>query len=215
MSSHVIHRLIAHWGLLAVLAATGGQALFLPIPGSTVVIAVAVYAASGHGLGPVGVFAAATLGASAGGMLGFALGRWRGPAVLGRLARLARQPPARVHRLTGALDRHAVIALLAARWFTGTRNLAGIASGTSAMSFVRFSLLTVLAAAVWAGITTVEFFVFGGVFLAAPTWLQGLVVLLGLALSGVGLARLRGRDRRGRRAGGLEPTVDPGVTGPL
>jgi membrane protein DedA with SNARE-associated domain len=211
VSSHFIHHLIARWGLLAVAAATGGQALFLPIPGSTVVIAAALYAAAGHGLGPLGVFAAATAGASGGGMLGFALGRWRGPAVLGRLARIARQPPGRVARLTGTLDRHALIALLGARWFTGTRNLAGIVSGTSEMSFVRFSLITVLAAAVWAAITTAEFYFFGGVFLAAPTWLQALVVLLGLGLLTFGLTRLR---RRGRRAADPGPAVDPGLAGP-
>jgi membrane protein DedA with SNARE-associated domain len=196
VSSHEIHHLLHQYGLITVFLATFGQALFLPIPGSTVVIAAAIYAASSHGLPIWGVLVVATLGVSAGGLAGFGLGRWRGEWVLLRLARVARQPPERVHRLRLALDRHAVWALLAARWFTGTRNLAGIASGASAMTLRRFTLLTVVSALIWSTITSFEFFFFGSIFIGAPLWVKVLLVIGGIASSVAVVWVLRRRARR-------------------
>ncbi len=51
-------------------------------------------------------------------------GEW----ILLKRARALRPPRASAGTAPGALDFHAVIALIAARWFTGARNLAGIAS---------------------------------------------------------------------------------------
>ena len=200
MSSHEIHHLLHLYGLATVFVAVFGQALFLPIPGSTVVIAAAVYAASSHGFPLLGVIASATAGVTLGGLAGFALGRWRGVWALERLGRLLRQPPERVRRLRAALDRHAVLALFAARWFTGTRNLAGIASGASAMSPLRFGVISLCAALLWATLTGCEFYFFGGVLLGAPTWLQVLLVVggigLGLLVAGLVRRRVRAGDRR-------------------
>ena len=182
-------------------AATFGQALFLPIPGSTVVVAAAVYAASPHGLPILGVLVAAVLGVSGGGLAGFALGRWRGEWLLLRLARLARQHPDRVQRLRQALDRHAALALIGARWFTGTRNLAGIAAGASPMRLGRFAALTLGAAVLWATITCAEFYFFGGLFLAAPLWVKVALVAATLAGALLVLRFLRRRQLASRPMG--------------
>jgi membrane protein DedA with SNARE-associated domain len=197
VSSHEINHLLHQYGLITVFAATFGQALFLPIPGSTFVIAAAVYAATDHGLPIAGVLIAATLGVSAGGLGGFAIGRWRGEWVLLGLARRLRQPPERVQSLRQALDRHAVIALLAARWFTGSRNLAGIASGASAMTLARFALITGVSALIWATITSFEFYFFGSLFLAAATWLKAVIVVAGILSSFLVLQLVRRRARAG------------------
>jgi membrane protein DedA with SNARE-associated domain len=204
VSSHTIHHLLHQYGLITVFLATFGQALCLPIPGSTVVIAAAIYAASAHGLPIEGVLVVATAGVTLGGLAGFALGRWRGEWVLLRFARLIRQPPERVHRLRQALDRHAIPALLAARWFTGTRNLAGIASGASAMSLLRFSTLTFISALIWATITSFEFYFFGGLFIGAPTWVKLVLILGGIASS---LAVVEVLRRRARNSSGPETAV--------
>jgi membrane protein DedA with SNARE-associated domain len=195
VSSHTIHHLLHQFGLVTVFLAVFAQALCLPVPGSTVVIAAAVYAASSHGLPIAGVLIVATLGVTAGGLAGFAIGRWRGEWVLLKLARLTRQPPDRVHRLRQSLDRHAVLALLAARWFTGTRNLAGIASGASAMTLTRFGLLSFISALIWATVTSFEFYFFGGIFLGAPTWVKALLIAGSVAGSVAVIQVLRHRHR--------------------
>jgi membrane protein DedA with SNARE-associated domain len=195
VSSHEIHHLLHQYGLLTVFLATAGQAFCLPIPGSTVVIAASIYAAGAHGLPILGVLVTATLGVTAGGLAGFGIGRWRGEWVLLRFGRLLRQPPERIHRLRRGLDRHGVIALLAARWFTGTRNLAGIASGASAMGLGRFSALTFGSALIWASITSFEFYFFGGLFLGAPTWVKALLIVASIAASAAVVGVLRRRQR--------------------
>jgi membrane protein DedA with SNARE-associated domain len=194
VSSHEIHHLLHQCGLITVFLATFGQALCLPIPGSTVVIAAAIYAASAHGLPIEGVLVVATAGVTLGGLAGFSIGRWRGEWVLTSLARLTRQPPERVHRLQRALDRHATPALLAARWFTGTRNLAGIASGASSMSLARFSTLTAVSALIWATITSFEFYCFGSLFIGAPAWVKALLILGSIASSVAVVQLLRRRS---------------------
>jgi membrane protein DedA with SNARE-associated domain len=193
VSSQEIHHLLDHYGLITVFLAVFGQALFLPIPGSTVLIAAAVYAASGHGPGISAVIATASAGVTLGGVAGFGIGRWRGEWALLRLGRLLRQPTDRIQRLRRGLDRHAGVALIAARWFTGTRNLAGIAAGASAIRPARFGAISLIAAVIWATVTALEFYFFGGLLLGAPTWLQVLVIILGLGLAVAGLALLRRR----------------------
>jgi membrane protein DedA with SNARE-associated domain len=197
VSSHEIHHLLHVYGLIAVFGAVFLQALCLPIPGSTVVIAAAIYAASAHGLPLAAILVTATAGVTLGGLAGFALGRWRGEWVLRRFGRLLRQPPERIERLRVGLDRHAVVALLAARWFTGARNLVGIASGASAMSLARFSTLTFVSALIWATVTCFEFYFFGGLFIGAPTWVKLLLIAGSIVLSVLVFNLVR---RRGRRA---------------
>ncbi|MBO0767871.1 MAG: VTT domain-containing protein [Solirubrobacterales bacterium] len=180
MSSHEIHQLLHQYGLIAVFLAVALQAFWLPIPGSTVVIVAATYAASRHDFPIVGVIVVAALGVLTGTLGGFALGRWRGEWALLKLARLLRQPPERVQWLREQLDRRAVIALFLSRWFTGTRNAAGIAAGASGMGLARFTSISAGAALLWAAITGVEFYYFGGVFFSLPTWLKITVVGVGV-----------------------------------
>jgi membrane protein DedA with SNARE-associated domain len=196
VSSHQVHQLLHHYGLITVFLAAGGQALCLPIPGSTFVIAAAVYAAANHGLPITGVLIAAALGIEAGSLGGFVIGRWRGEWLLLKLGGRLRQSPERIHRLRRTLDRHAVIALIGARWFTGTRNLAAIASGASAMSVGRFAVITLIAALLWSIITSLEFYFFGSLFLGAPTWLKVLIVLAGILGTGLTLALVHRRAGR-------------------
>lgn len=191
MSSHEIHHLLHHYGLLTAFAAVALQALGLPVPGGTFLVAAAVFAATAHGFSLVAVILVGALGALAGGTLGFLLGRWRGERVLLALGRLVRQKPERVQALRAQLDAHAVIALFLSRFITGARNLAGLASGASGMSFARFLAIAAAAATVWSAVVSVEYYFFGGAFLGAATWLQVLLVIAGIAATVLSLGLLR------------------------
>ena len=66
MGSLDVQHLVHEYGCLLVFVAVALQALGLPVPGTTVLIAAALYAAAENGLPIVGVIAAGGIGALAG-----------------------------------------------------------------------------------------------------------------------------------------------------
>ena len=198
MSSHEIHHLLHVYGLATVFVVVAAQAFWIPLPGSTALIAASVYAASQHGFPIVAVILVGAGGAVVGGLAGYALGAWRGEWALRRVAKLLRQRPDRVDWLQAKLDQHAVIALFVARWVTGARNGAGIACGASGMRLTKFAAITTASALLWATVTGLEFYFFGSVILSAPTWLQALVVIGGLVIAAVIFNRIRRASLRGQ-----------------
>ena len=191
LSAHEITHLIHAYGLVVVFLATGLQALGLPIPGGTALVVAGIDASTKHGLPVVGVVIAGALGALIGGTAGFALGRWRGEAILLRLGRLFRQKPERVQSFREDFQRHAIAPLFIARFITAVRNLAGLLAGSSGMALFPFVLVTAAAAIVWSTVITLEYYFAGHVILGAPTWLQILLIIVGLVATVVSFRLLR------------------------
>lgn len=193
MSSHEIAHLLHQYGLGLVFAVVGSQALGAPLPGTTVLIAAAVYAGTTHGLPIVGVIAAGAVGAVAGTSAGFMLGRWRGESVLLWVARRLRQRPDRVQRLRAELALHGGAWLFVGRFISGLRNVTGLLAGSSAMSVTRFLLITVAAALVWATTNALGYYWFGHALAGADTWVQVVLICAGLGWIAVSLNLLRRR----------------------
>lgn len=177
-------------------AIVGLQALGAPLPGTTAVIAAALYAATSHGLPIVGVIAAGALGALAGTSAGFALGRWGGEELLLRVARRLRQSPDRVQALRSELAVHGGAWLLVGRFITGLRNVVGLLAGASGMPLKRFLPLSAAAATTWALVSALQYYWFGHALAAASTWLQIVLVCGGLGWMLVSLNLLRRRALR-------------------
>ena len=87
MSADTIHGLLHHYGYLFVFLLLLTEAIGLPVPGETVMVAAALYAASTHRLGLAPLLAAAFAGTVAGGMIGYVLGRRFGAPLLLRYGR--------------------------------------------------------------------------------------------------------------------------------
>jgi len=204
MSSHHIHHLLDVYGLAVVFVALGLQALCLPVPGGTVLAAAAVYASSGHGLSLAGVLVAGALGGFSGMALAFLLGRWRGVEVLLRVGRIARQRPERIEELRQRFAENAVLVLFVGRFITGVRNVIGLAAGTSGMPAAKFVIVSAAAATLSSAIISVEYYFFGHTFLGAATWIQVLLVVIGIVATVVML----GMARKGARP------APPGSTQP-
>jgi membrane protein DedA with SNARE-associated domain len=198
VSSHTITHLIHSYGLIVVFLATGLQAVCLPVPGGTALVAAGIDASTKHGLPVVWVIVAGALGALAGTMIGFALGRWRGDRVLVRLGRLARQKPERVEELRGWFQKHAVAPLFIARFITGTRNVAGLVAGATAIPLLRVLLVSAVACLAWSALITLEYYFAGHVILGAPTWLQITLIVVGIVSAVVLLGLLRTETITGR-----------------
>jgi membrane protein DedA with SNARE-associated domain len=181
MSGHEIQQLLHEFGLGVVFAVVALQALGAPLPGTTVLVAAAVYASTSHGLPIVGVIAVGALGAIAGTSVGFAVGRWRGEPILTWVGGRLRQSPERVDRLRREFAAHGGAWLFWGRFISGVRNVTGLLAGASAMPLRRFLPVAAAAALAWATINALEYYWFGRALAAADTWVQVLLVAGGLA----------------------------------
>jgi membrane protein DedA with SNARE-associated domain len=202
VGEHEITQLLHEYGCLLVFVIVALQAVGAPLPGTTVLIAAAVYAGTAHGLPIAGVIAAGALGALAGTSAGFALGRWGGERLLLRVGARLRQSPERVAQLRNEFAAHGAAFLFIGRFITGVRNVIGLVAGASGMALSRFLPVTAAAATVWALVNALEYYWFGHALAGASTWVQILLVCAGLVWMIVSLRVLRCRAlRRIERAG--------------
>lgn len=210
MSGHEIQQLLHEYGLGVVFLVVALQALGAPLPGTTVLIAAAVYASASHGLPIVGVIAAGAAGALAGTCIGFAVGRWRGERILVWVGGRLRQSRERVQRLRMDFAAHGGAWLFFGRFISGVRNVTGLLAGGSAMPFKRFLPISAAAALAWASINALEYYWFGRALAAADTWVQVLLVIAGLAwlVFTLRLLRRRARRRLGETPEAPAPMID-------
>jgi membrane protein DedA with SNARE-associated domain len=196
MSGHEIQHLLHAYGLGVVFAVVTLQALGAPLPGTTVLIAAAVYASTSHGVPIVGVIAAGAIGALAGTSIGFAIGRWQGERILVWAGRRLRQSPERIQRLRREFAGHGTSWLFFGRFISGVRNVTGLLAGASAMPVRHFLPVSGAAALAWAAVNSLEYYWFGQALAGAATWVQVLLVCAGLAWFVFTLRLLRRRTVR-------------------
>jgi membrane protein DedA with SNARE-associated domain len=196
LSSHEITHLLNEYGLALVFLVVGLQALGVPLPGTTVLIAAALVAATSHGLPIVGIIAAAALGAFTGMGAAFILGRWGGERLLQRVARRLKQKRERVDALRTEFAAHGGAWLVIGRWITGVRNVTGLLAGASGMPVNRFVPISAFAALLWAVVESLKYYLFGRALAGADTWVQIVLIAAGLAWMVVSLNLLRRRAIR-------------------
>ena len=156
----------------------------------------ALYAATAHGLPIEGVIAAGASGALAGTTAGFALGRWGGERLLLRIGSRLRQSPERVIRIRREFAVRGGGWLLVGRFISGVRNVIGLVAGASGMPLERFLPLSAAAAIAWALVNGLGSYWFGHVLAGTSTWVQIVMVCVGLLWMLVSLNLLRRRLRK-------------------
>ncbi|SBT50281.1 DedA family protein [Micromonospora auratinigra] len=174
------------WVYLVIVAVTGVDAFFPAVPGETVVITAAVFAAGGEP-NLVGVILAAALGALLGDHISYAIGRGGGAH---RLARL----PADSRRRAGsawarrAVDRRGGMILTTARYVPGGRTAVTLTMGAVRYPPRSFLLYDALACGSWALYCGLLGWFGGLAFADHPV--QGLLAGVGLSLAVTGLFEL-------------------------
>ncbi len=123
------------------------ESMGVPIPGETIVVAAAAFAAAGRG-SIAAVVAASILGGIVGGMVAYGIGR-RGTARL--LAARGRRGQG-LERTRAFFARHGGKAVVGGRFIAFVRSFLGLTAGAVAMPFREFALWNAVGAAVW-GIT--------------------------------------------------------------
>ena len=167
-------------GLLVCLEAIG-----LPLPGESLVIAAALYAGSTHGMNIAAVVAVTAVGAILGSGIGYAIGRSFGFRVLRRYGHYVGLTEERLKIGRYLFERHGGKVVLLGRFVAFLRNLAALLAGVTQMEWRRFMLANAAGAILWAGL-----YGFGAYF----------------SRQGSGAAGRAGRDRRRphRRGGGRD-----------
>jgi len=146
------------------------------IEGESVFIAAAALAATGI-LQPWKVITVAALGAYMGHLLFFAVGRWRGLALIQSVPALYRHYP----KVNVILDRYAHWSIFIFQYLYGTRMVAAILFGCSSIGWIRFAGWQVVNCMTWA----LAIYAVGHLLgLAAVTMLDrfGVVGLVGVVL---------------------------------
>jgi len=203
---HDLEPTLDRFGYLAVLGLVFIEDFGVPVPGETILILSAVYAATGR----LNVFLVAALGfcgAVLGDNVGFAIGHFGGRALVERYGRYILLTPARLKRGTDFFERHGGKIIVAARFIEGLRQANGIIAGTTGMRWEKFLIFNMLGAALWVGVW-VSIGYFSGshidtIYNDAARYSTYLAIAAGVFIAVV-IARhvMRARNARRARGGG-------------
>ena len=161
---------------LAVYLVVGGvvgiESLGIPLPGEIVLVSAALMSSHDNlPVNPIGVGAAAVIGAVVGDSIGYAIGRRFGMPLFDRLGR--RFPkhfgPGHVALAERLFNRWGVRAVFFGRFIALLRIFAGPLAGALKMHYPRFLAANVSGAICWAGGTTAVVYFAG---MAAERWLE-------------------------------------------
>jgi len=194
---------------LVVGAIIGLESLGIPLPGEIALVSAALLA-SRHTLdiNPVGVGAAATIGAIIGDTIGYSIGRRFGMSLFERLGN--RFPkhfgPGHVALAKRLFTRWGVWAVFFGRFIALLRILAGPLAGALKMPYPHFLAANASGGLLWAGGTTAVVYYAG---LAAERWLSRFswIALVVAVLVGIGMTLLL-RERTSRLIAELEGEHD-------
>lgn len=181
ISGGEISHLLGRWGYGLVFIITALQSVGVPLPGTTALVAAALYAGSTHHLAITGVVLAAAVGGVCGNVAGFVIGRWGGSRALGSYGHYLRLTPERLRTFRTRFLRHSWQIVFVGRFITGLRNLTGLLAGTNRMAFNRFLLAAGTSAALWALMNGLGYFYFGHLLRTASVEVDVLLALAGVA----------------------------------
>lgn len=198
MWADVAGQLVQQYGLLAVFTCVALEAMGLPLPGETVLVAASVVAAN-TGEPRLGeVVATATAAAILGDNAGYLLGHFGGVPLVRRYGHLVRidRPNLAVGRLLFA--RHGGVVVFGGRFVSVLRTFAAFLAGMNHMPWRRFLIFNGLGGAAWAGLWASLAYAYGSRMPGLPAFAKlvvaGLTVLviIGCAVT----VRLRWRRLR-------------------
>ncbi|QNK82195.1 DedA family protein [Nakamurella sp. PAMC28650] len=156
-----VNDLISNYGYYAVFLVIGLESVGIPLPGETVLIAAATYAATSGNLNIWVIFAAAAAGAILGDNVGYWIGNKGG-------YKLARKYGPKIHLDERKLkvgrymfDRHGGKVVFFGRFVSVLRTFAAFLAGTVRMSWPRFLLYNALGGLVWSAIYAFGFYAAG------------------------------------------------------
>jgi membrane protein DedA with SNARE-associated domain len=164
----------------------------VPVPGETVLVASAIYAATTHELNIWSVVAAGIAGAIVGNIVAFAVGRRYGYWLLLRYGSYLRLDESRIKIGQYLFLRYGSRVVFFARFIPVLRSIAGVLAGANRMPWSKFMMANLAGAVAWVSIDCFGAYLFGEEVtrLAAPVAvLLGLIVVVIIVTGAVLIAR--------------------------
>lgn len=155
-----IANLLTSYGYVFVFLLVGVESFGIPLPGETVLVTAAAFAALGQ-LNIFVVIAVAAAGAISGDNAGYWIGRKGGLALVSRYGRHVGLTRARLAWSRAFFERHGAKTVFLGRFITLLRSWAAALAGISHMSYPVFTLYNALGGIVWASAFGALGYVFG------------------------------------------------------
>ncbi len=152
---------VVHYGYWAVGAALLIENAGIPVPGETILLLASFLAYSQHELQLSWIIVVATLAATVGDNIGFALGYYGGRPVLERYRTAFRIQDATLARGEELFARYGAVTIFFARFVFGMRIIAGPLAGVLRMPWRKFTVFNFLGAAVWVTVISSAGYLFG------------------------------------------------------
>jgi membrane protein DedA with SNARE-associated domain len=145
------------------------ESMGLPLPGESILLIAAAYAAYGR-LSLIGVIAAAAAGAIVGDTIGYWIGRRGGRALLERVGRRAPWYRRRLARAEQFFDRHGGKTVFLGRFVAFLRMFAGPLAGVAGMRYGSFLAYNALGGICWAVLMGLVGYTFGSELPRLQQW---------------------------------------------
>ena len=149
---HSLDGLLEQYGYVAVLLAVMLESIGFPLPGESLMIAAALYAASTHHLDIFGLVPVAAAGAICGDQIGYFLGRWIGYRVLERWGQRVGLSDERLKLGRFLFRRYGAGVVFTGRFVAFLRTFAALLAGANQMPWHRFLLWNALGGVCWTGL---------------------------------------------------------------
>jgi membrane protein DedA with SNARE-associated domain len=145
-----VEHLLHAYGYAAIFAVIALENVGLLLPGETILISSAIFAADTHQLNLPAIVVTATAAAFSGSIAGFAIGRYGGLSLLRRYGRQFHIDDRDLRLGRYLFDRYGGRVVFFARFVAFLRAIAGVLAGINQMSWRKFLVFSALGALTWA-----------------------------------------------------------------
>jgi membrane protein DedA with SNARE-associated domain len=152
---------VVHYGYWAVAAALLIENAGVPVPGETVLLLASFLAYSEHDLRLPWIIVVATVAATLGDNLGFALGHYGGRPLLARYQAAFKIQDETMARAESLFARYGAVTIFFSRFVFGIRIIAGPMAGVLRMSWKKFAVFNLLGAGLWVSVISGAGYLFG------------------------------------------------------
>lgn len=152
---------LIHYGYWAVIVTLLLENAGIPLPGETILLMASFLCYSQHELKLSWLIVAATIAATIGDNVGFALGNYGGRPLLLRYQAFFRIRPSTVERGERLFESYGAFTVFFARFVFGMRIVAGPLAGALRMPWKKFAIFNFLGAAVWVTVIAGAGYLFG------------------------------------------------------
>lgn len=143
---------VEQWGYWGVVLLMAMESSITPVPSEVVVPPAAIMAAQGGGMSFWGVVAAGTVGSYLGSCIMYGVSLWLGRPFILRYGKWFFMPPHKVEKAELFMNRYSVPGIFFSRFLPVVRHLISIPAGVAKVSFVPFSVATILGSAIWCAV---------------------------------------------------------------